>query len=114
MNVTIGPNGRTTEVRYVEMHHEALQDGLPGDNIGFNVNSKCTSLGIIMNNLGQISDGYAPVLNSHTSHIAVMFAELSIKIDNLSLDTHHLVVLLRGKCVRTWLLLSSSMLSKDP
>lgn len=100
---------------FVSGNDEALQDALPVDNIGFNVNSKFTSLGIIMNNLGQIGDGYAPMLNSRTSHIAVMFAELSTKINSLSLGTQHLIVLLRGKCVRTWLLLSSRVLRrKDP
>ncbi|KAK1396370.1 Elongation factor 1-alpha [Heracleum sosnowskyi] len=35
--VTFGPSGLTTEVKSVEMHHEALQEALPGDNVGFNV-----------------------------------------------------------------------------
>ncbi|KAM0013868.1 putative protein-synthesizing GTPase [Helianthus debilis subsp. tardiflorus] len=33
MVVTFGPSGLTTEVKSVEMHHEALQDALPGDNV---------------------------------------------------------------------------------
>ncbi|GAY38300.1 hypothetical protein CUMW_035640 [Citrus unshiu] len=37
MVVTFGPSGLTTEVKSVEMHHEALQEALPGDNVGFNV-----------------------------------------------------------------------------
>ena len=37
MVVTFGPTGLTTEVKSVEMHHEALQEALPGDNVGFNV-----------------------------------------------------------------------------
>lgn len=36
MAVTFGPTGLTTEVKFVEMHHEALQDALLGDNVGFN------------------------------------------------------------------------------
>ncbi|KAL0390504.1 UNVERIFIED_CONTAM: Elongation factor 1-alpha [Sesamum calycinum] len=37
MVVTFGPSGLTTEVKSVEMHHESMQEALPGDNVGFNV-----------------------------------------------------------------------------
>lgn len=37
MVVTFAPGGITTEVKSVEMHHEALTEALPGDNVGFNV-----------------------------------------------------------------------------
>jgi len=35
--VTFAPVNVTTEVKSVEMHHEALSEALPGDNVGFNV-----------------------------------------------------------------------------
>ncbi|PHT95859.1 hypothetical protein T459_03741 [Capsicum annuum] len=37
MVVTFGPPALTTEVKSVEMYHEALQESLPGDHVGFNV-----------------------------------------------------------------------------
>lgn len=37
MVVTFAPGNVTTEVKSVEMHHEALTEALPGDNVGFNV-----------------------------------------------------------------------------
>lgn len=37
MVVTFAPQGLTTEVKSVEMHHESLTEALPGDNVGFNV-----------------------------------------------------------------------------
>merc|ERR1712019_283572 len=37
MVVTFAPAGITTEVKSVEMHHQALTEALPGDNVGFNV-----------------------------------------------------------------------------
>ena len=37
MVVTFAPTGLSTEVKSVEMHHEALTEALPGDTVGFNV-----------------------------------------------------------------------------
>ncbi|GMM32130.1 translation elongation factor EF-1 alpha [Martiniozyma asiatica (nom. inval.)] len=105
MVVTFAPAGVTTEVKSVEMHHEQLAEGVPGDNVGFNVknvsvkdirrgnvcgDSKndppmgCASFDaqvIIINHPGQISNGYSPVLDCHTAHIACKFEELLEKID---------------------------------
>lgn len=39
---------------------------------------------IILNHPGQISAGYAPVLDCHTAHIACKFSELIEKIDRRS------------------------------
>merc|ERR1711985_19020 len=74
MVVVFAPGGLTTEVKSVEMHHETLDQAIPGDNVGFNVK----------NHPGQISQGYCPVLDCHTSHIACKFAELQVKMDKRS------------------------------
>ncbi|XP_041597469.1 elongation factor 1-alpha 1-like, partial [Vulpes lagopus] len=111
MVVTFAPVNVTTEVKSVEMHHEALSEALPGDNVGFNVRNisvKDVPRGnvagdskndppmetagfmaqvIILNHPGQISAGYAPVLNCHTAHIACKFAELEEKIGQRSGET---------------------------
>ena len=105
MVVSFAPSNVTTEVKSVEMHHEQLKEGVPGDNVGFNVknvsvkdirrgnvagDSKndppmgCASFQaqvIVLNHPGQIGAGYAPVLDCHTAHIACKFAELLEKID---------------------------------
>uniref|UniRef100_A0A8C2MNC8 EEF1A1 n=1 Tax=Cricetulus griseus TaxID=10029 RepID=A0A8C2MNC8_CRIGR len=96
MVVTFAPVNVTTEVKSVELNREALSEALPGDNVGFNVknvDSKndppmeaagFTAQVIILNHPGQISAGYASVLDCHTAHIASKFAELKEKIDCLS------------------------------
>lgn len=106
--VTIAPAMITTEVKSVEMHHEALSEALPGDNVGFNVKNvsvkeirrgmvagdskndppkkalSFTAQVIILNHPGEIHAGYSPVLDCHTAHIACKFAELKEKIDRRS------------------------------
>merc|ERR1719379_932342 len=37
MTVVFAPTGKSTEVKSVEMHHTAVEQALPGDNVGFNV-----------------------------------------------------------------------------
>merc|ERR1711942_39351 len=105
MIVTIAPAMVSTEVKSVEMHHESLPEAVPGDNVGFNVKnisvkdikrgyvasdsknkpaSGCanfTAQVIVLNHPGQVSNGYSPVLDCHTAHIACKFAEIKEKVD---------------------------------
>lgn len=106
--VTFAPVGLTTEVKSVEMHHEALPEATPGMNVGFNVKNvsvKDVRRGhvcghskadapkeaesflaqvIIINHPGTIQAGYTPVVDCHTAHIACKFEELQSKIDRRS------------------------------
>merc|ERR1739847_43112 len=103
--VTFAPNQLTTEVKSVEMHHESLPEAVPGDNVGFNVknlsvkdikrgyvasdskNDPCSDTEmflaqvIVFNHPGQIQNGYTPVLDCHTCHIACKFQKLRSKVD---------------------------------
>merc|ERR1712201_23956 len=105
MVVTFAPNQLTTEVKSVEMHHESLPEATPGDNVGFNTKnvsvkdikrgyvasdsknkpaagvSDFTAQVIVLNHPGQVSNGYSPVLDCHTAHIACKFAEIKEKVD---------------------------------
>jgi len=95
------------EVKSIEMHHEPMQQALPGDNIGFNVRGvgkndikrgdvaghtstpptvvrpKDTFKAqiIVLNHPTAITVGYTPVLHAHTTQVAVRFEQLLAKLD---------------------------------
>jgi elongation factor 1-alpha len=105
MVVTMAPVQISTEVKSVEMHHEVLSEAVPGDNVGFNVKNvsvkeirrgfvasdskndpasgaeNFTAQVIVMNHPGQIQNGYCPVLDCHTAHVACKFAKITEKLD---------------------------------
>jgi len=105
MIVTFAPGALTTECKTVEMHHQQLEEAIPGDNVGFNVKNvgvKDVRRGyvvgdskqdppkeantfnaqvIVLNHPNKIQAGYCPVLDCHTSHIACKFDKLLSKID---------------------------------
>jgi elongation factor 1-alpha len=96
------------ELKSVEMHHESLPEAGPGDNVGFNVKNvsvkdirrgnvasdskndpakeakNFNAQVIVLNHPGEIGNGYSPVLDCHTAHIACKFQELLEKIDRRS------------------------------
>lgn len=108
MHAMFAPAGIVAEIKSVEMHHESLPEAVPGDNVGFNVKnvavkdlrrgyvasdskaepasgvSKFESQVIVMNHPGQISNGYSPVLDCHTAHVACKFAHIKNKMDRRS------------------------------
>ena len=99
------PSGVQGEVKSVETHHESVTEGLPGENVGFNVrgvavkdirrgfvasdadNEPASGVDsfeaqvIVMNHPGEISNGYVPIIDCHTAHVACKFANIKEKID---------------------------------
>ena len=108
MLITFAPKGVSAECKSVEMHHESVPEALPGNNVGFNIKGlsvKDIKRGfvagdakndppsdtenfvahtIVMNHPGEIKNGYTPVIDCHTSHIACKFEELLTKADKRS------------------------------
>jgi len=108
MVVQFAPSGLTAEVKSVEMHHESLAEAAPGDNVGFNVKNVSVkelrrgfvasdskrdpaiavdsfeAQVIVLNHPGQVSNGYSPVLDCHTAHVACKFANIKQKMDRRS------------------------------
>ena len=127
MVVVFAPAGLSTEVKSVEMHHEALTEAVPGDNVGFNVKNVSvkelrrgyvagdtknnppkgaadfTAQVIVLNHPGQISNGYTPVLDCHTAHIACKFSEIKEKVDRRTGKFHFYFVSKSAVNVREFL-----------
>jgi elongation factor 1-alpha len=105
MTVVFAPVQISTEVKSVEMHHEALEQAVPGDNVGFNIKSvsvKDIRRGfvtgdtkndppfptasfdaqvIVLDHPNTINAGYTPVVDCHTAHIACKFNKLLFLVD---------------------------------
>lgn len=105
INAAFAPSAIVAEIKSVEMHHEILSEAGPGDNVGFNVKnvavkdlrrgyvasdskdhpaSRVSSFEaqvIVMNHPGQICNGYCPVIDCHTAHVACSFAHIKEKLD---------------------------------
>ncbi len=102
--VIFEPSNVSGEVKSIEMHHEQMQEAMPGDNIGFNVRGitkeqikrgdvvgpidnpptvakEFTAQMIILHHPTAISKGYTPVLHIHTTQVACKFKELKQKLD---------------------------------
>jgi elongation factor 1-alpha len=125
MIVVFSPTTQTSEVKSIEMHHEALPKAGPGDNVGFNVRGLATKdikkgyvVGdvnndapkgcesfdaniIIMNHPKKIVPGYTPVLDCHTSHMACKFDKFYAKLDprTMKVQIDNPTEAIRGECV---------------
>jgi len=98
------------EVKSIEMHHEQLQEAIPGDNIGFNVRgfgkkditrgdvvghqdnpptvaTEFTAQIIVLNHPTVMTTGYTPVFHIHTAQVACQITELTKKINPATGET---------------------------
>ncbi|MHA1191806.1 MAG: translation elongation factor EF-1 subunit alpha [Promethearchaeota archaeon] len=105
--IIIQPTGFQGEIRSIEMHHEEIEEAIPGDNIGFSIRGielQDVSRGDCMGHpkdpptvvtpnghwIGQViviwhptalAQGYTPVIHTHTAQVAAKFVELIKKLD---------------------------------
>ena len=97
-------NGKTGEVKSIEMHHEQMKEAFPGDNVGFNVRGlekKDIARGDVLGEVGNppsvaksfqaqimildhpsvVTVGYTPVFHLHTAQVACRFTRLIKKLN---------------------------------
>ncbi len=103
--IVIMPANITAEIKSIEMHHEALTEAKPGDNVGFNlrgsVEKKDVNRGdvlghvtnpptvalefeaqiVVLNHPSAIAVGYTPVFHMHTAQLSCSFTELKKSLD---------------------------------
>lgn len=104
--ITPGREGKgvTGEVKSIEMHHEQVQEAIPGDNVGFSVKgidkkdiargdvlgkpdnpptvvTEFTAQIIVLNHPSVMTVGYTPVFHVHTGQVACQITKLLAKLD---------------------------------
>lgn len=103
-SVVFMPSGAKGEVKKIEMHHQELQQAVPGDNVGFNVKNvdkkdvkrgevvgpvssppkvaaDFTAQIVVLEHPTAIGKGYTPVFHLHTAQIACTITEILEKKD---------------------------------
>jgi len=104
------PSPIVAQVKSVEMHHEHVEEAFPGDNVGFSLknvslrqlrrgdvcsnNDDQPASGVssfraqimMLNHPGEIKDGYCPVFDCHTAHVACSFEHIINKVDRRTGD----------------------------
>jgi elongation factor 1-alpha len=105
--VTFMPPNKEGEVKSIEMHHEMMDQAVPGDNIGFNIRgierkdlgrgdvagptdkpptvaADYTGQIMVIQHPTAITVGYTPVIHAHTAQVACRFDKLLKKLDQRS------------------------------
>lgn len=98
-SIIIMPPGKTGEVKSIEMHHQQLEQAIPGDNVGFalrgldkkditrgnvlshpnnpaKVAEEFTAQIVVLNHPTAIGKNYTPVFHIHTAQLACSIVEL--------------------------------------
>jgi elongation factor 1-alpha len=98
------PGGATGEVKTIEMHHEQLNQAVPGDNVGVNLRGVAkneirrgdvagpsndpptvakafTAQIMVLNHPSVITKGYTPVFHCYTAQVACRFEAILKKLD---------------------------------
>ncbi len=98
------PSGKSGEVKSIEMHHEAVTQAEPGDNVGFNVRGidkndirrgdvagpvsnpptvaeSFTANIQVLNHPSVLTVGYTPVFHAHTAQVACEFTQILKRLD---------------------------------
>ncbi len=113
-NVIVVPgregNGIRGEVKSIEMHHEQIQEAIPGDNVGFNVRGigkkdiargdvlghdknpptlvkEFTAQIVVLNHPTVMTVGYTPVFHIHTAQVACKIDKIVKKINPATGET---------------------------
>ncbi len=96
--------GVTGEVKSIEMHHESINEAIPGDNVGFNVRGiekkdiargdvlghvndpptickEFTAQIVVLNHPTVVTAGYTPVFHIHTAQVACKIEAILKKLD---------------------------------
>jgi elongation factor 1-alpha len=111
MKVEFAPIGIIDTIETIEINNMTVSQAIPGDIVGFTVNnamnggntdllhlrrgyvtsnsddqpakgvSSFEAQVIIMNHPGEITNGYCPIIDCHTSHVSCVFANIKEKMD---------------------------------
>ncbi len=102
--IIVMPSGKVGEVKRIEMHHQEIEEAIPGDNIGFNVKGidkkeikrgdvvgkpdnpptvakEFTAQIIVLNHPTAVTVGYTPVFHIHTAQFPGRIIEIVDKKD---------------------------------
>jgi len=105
INAAFAPTDVVAEVMSVEVHHKNVESAGPGDNVGFSVKNVpvkslrrgCVASNaddhpaigvssfkghvILINHPGVVSNGYCPVIDCHTAHVACSWTDITERLD---------------------------------